>query len=365
MISDQIDYAKVKTAFIKELTLAAEEKPSSLSYIPYSLPKSPLVTSGIVQGIVIGGTNYVVSTRRILKSGKQKILSHHWGKLPVFNDLKTLVAFFKLHLDRKADAVGVNFGFPLIPVKGDFGEIDGALIKGTKEHAFIGVTTPIGQIVREIYQITYNKDIPVSAANDSVCLTLSGDGSEHGSLIIGTGTNMCLKLSDKKKTAIVSLESGNFDKFPVTSVLKKLDAKLQQPGDYYLEKTIAGRYMALYFNEKAKQLDLTIEPLKTSNQVSELAEAENKKPETLLARAIMERSAFFTASILAGAYEYSGSPDKFVIIGEGSVLWKGWNYRKNIKYQLEALGIPEGIIKIKQQEDSSIKGALGLLTKSG
>jgi hexokinase len=360
MISDQIDYQKVRTAFHKELTLASEGKSSSLSFITYSLPKSPLVTTGVVQGIVIGGTNYVVSTIRILKSGKQKVVNHHWGKLPIFADLKTLVDFLTTHLDPRADAVGINFGFPLKPIKGDFGEIDGKLIHGTKEHTFIGVTTSIGEIAREIYQIKYKKDIPVSVANDSVCLTLSGDGSENGSFINGTGTNMCLKLVDKKKITIVSLESGNFDKFPVTSVIKRLDTKSAVKG-YYLEKTIAGKYMAEYFNEKAKQLGIIIEPLKTSNQVSELAERESNKPETKLAQALMERSAYLVAAITTGAYDFAGAPDKYTIIGEGSVLWKGWNYRKNIKIQFSNLGIPDHTIKFKHVEDSSIKGALGLL----
>lgn len=362
MISDQIDYRKVKAAYYTELTLASAGKPSSLSFIKYQLPPSPLVTTGVIQGIVIGGTNYVVSTIRILKSGKQKVLDHHWGKLPVFYDLKTLVGFLTAHLDKRADAVGINFGFALQPVKSDKGTIDGKILHGTKEHTFTGVTMPIGDIVRDIYQIKYNKDIKVSVANDSVCLTLSGDGSENGSLIIGTGSNMCLKITDGKKTSVINLEAGNFDKFPITSVLKKLDAKSVIPG-YLLEKTIAGKYIALYFNEKAKQLGLKTEVLKTSNQVSELAEAANKKRETILAQSIMQRSAFLAAAILAGAYEFAGSPETFTIVGEGSVLWKGWNFRKNVKAKLADLNIPEDAIKIKNVEDSSIKGALGLLTK--
>lgn len=362
MISDQIDYKKVRSAFHKELTLAAASEPSSLSFITHTLPKTPLITSGVIQGIVIGGTNYVVSTVRILKSGKQNVINHHWGKLPVFYDLKTLVDFLTLHLDKRADAVGINFGFPLKPVKGDFDTIDGILPHGTKEHTFTGVTTPIGQIAREIYQIKYKKDIPVSVANDSVCLTLSGDGTENGSMIIGTGANMCLKRTDKTKTTVVNLEAGNFDKFPITSVLKKLNEQSVIHG-YFLEKTIAGKYMALYFNEKAKQLGLNIEPLTTSNQVSELAVANSKKQETKLAQAIMERSAFLAAAIVAGAYIFAGSPEKFTIIGEGSVLWKGWNYKKNIQQKLADLDIPEETIKFKHIPDSSIKGALGLLTK--
>src|SRR4051794_15110542 len=111
MISDQIDYHKVKTAFLKELTNASVGKSSSVSFITHSLPEKPLVTQGIFQGIVIGGTNYVDSTRRILKSGKRKTLTHRYGTLPIFKDKQTFVDFLTKHLNPKADAVGINFGF--------------------------------------------------------------------------------------------------------------------------------------------------------------------------------------------------------------------------------------------------------------
>lgn len=362
MMLDQIDYHKVKTAFHKELTLASAGKPSSISFIKHTLPDKPLITSGIFQGIVVGGTNYVDSTRRILKNGSLKTLTLKYGTLPVFKDRQMLVEFFTRHLDKRADVVGLNFGFPLKPVLGPFGEIDGEIDHGTKEHTFLGVTSSIGAIVREIYQTHYKKTIPVSVANDSVCLTLSGDGTERASFIVGTGINISLKLLDSKKTTIVNLEAGNFNKFPVSQTLKNIDRSSTVPGGQLFEKVISGKYLVIYFNEKAKELGLKLPQLTTSKELSDLAAKKSKTPPTLLARAILERSAFLVAAAASAIYTFLDSP-KMSIITEGSVFWKGWNYQENVYNQLADLGVPKGDVTFKHIQDSSIKGAIGLVTK--
>ncbi len=363
MIRDQIDYQEVKTAFHNELRLASAGGPSSVSFIKHSLPEQPLVTKGIFQGIVIGGTNYVDSTRRILKNGKRRTITLKYGVLPVFKDKLTFVEFLTRHLNPKADAVGINFGFPLKPLKGPFGEIDAQLLRGTKEHTFDGLSEKIGDVIREIFKTQYHKIIPATVANDSVCLTLSGDGTENGALIVGTGSNMCLKITTRNKTTIVNLEAGNFDKFPLSQVLKKLDQQSKQPGTQLLEKTVSGQYLVHVFNEIARQQRLTIPPLPTTRELSELASKRSKKAETLLARAVLTQSAYLMAAVIAGAYEFMGSPDQFTMIAEGSVFWKGWHYQENLQHKLNELGIPKNTIKFKHIRDSSIIGAIGLLTK--
>lgn len=363
MMLDQIDYAKVKTAFLKELKLAAAGKTSSISFIKHTLPDKPLLTHGKFQGIVVGGTNYVDSTRQILKDGSMKTLTLKYGTLPIFKDRQMLVEFFTKHLDKHADIVGINFGFPLKPIKGPFGEIDGELVHGTKEHTFLGVTTSIGSIVREIYETKYKKVIPVSVANDSVCLTISGDGTERASIIVGTGINISLKLFENKKTILVNLEAGNFNKFPISQTLKKIDKSSTAPGGQLFEKVVSGKYLVIYFNEKAKELGLKIPQLTNSKELSELAEKRSTQAPTILARAVMERSASLVATAAAALYEFLDKPEKFTIITEGSVFWKGWKYQDNVYQQLTNLVIPEGAITFKHIQDSSIKGAIGLLTK--
>ena len=83
-----------------------------------------------------------------------------------------------------------------------------------------------------------------------------------------------------------------------------------------------------------------------------------------LARVLLERSASMVAASLAAMYEFKARPESFTVIGEGSLLWKGWNYIPNLEKQLETLGVPQGAIKIKHVQDSSIKGALGLVAKN-
>ena len=358
------NYQKIKQNFLNELTLASENKPSSISFITHHLSEKPLITKGIVQGIVIGGTNYILSTEEVFPTGERNILERKKGVLPTFGTKETFMKFLKENLNFAANAIGINFGFPLETITGSQGEIDGKLIKGTKEHMFQGLLhKPIGQLVKDIFHEQGSKEPLVSVANDTVCLTLSGNGTENGSLVAGTGFNACLVLHDNKTKILVNLESGNFNKFKPSQILQQIDKESEIPGSQLLEKTISGKYLARYFNEKIKELTLPISPITTSQELSELSHANHTDVAGDLARAIIERSACLVATALAGMYAFAGKPVKFVIIGEGSLLWDGWHYQENIQRQLQALEVPEGAITIEHIKDSSINGAIGLLTK--
>ncbi len=352
------DYVKVRIAFVDELKEASLGKTSSLSYLSHTLPEKPLVKTGTVQGIVIGGTNYIVSTQEISAHGRRTILSMQTGELPILNHKDILISFLKKHIDPRAEAIGVNFGFPLEPLTGPFGEIDGKLARTSKEHTFEGLLNqPIGDILREVVQ----NDIPVAVANDTVCLTLAGDDTEDGSLIAGTGFNIGLKLNDGKKGIILNLEAGNFDKFELSESLKTLDATSKKPGTQLFEKIISGKYLAEVFNVKAEKIGLQIPKLKTSQELSALSNEIRDDHANILARGLLERSAFLVAAALAGIYTFSGRPKQLTIIGEGSLLWKGWHYTDNIEKQLKLLGVPRHAIRIKHVKNSSINGAIGLL----
>lgn len=107
------NYQQIKQDFLKELKCASDGKPSSISFLKHHLPKEPLLRTGIVQGIVIGGTNFIVSTEEIAPDGSRKMLRKTTGVLPILDSKETVVAFFNAHLDPQADAIGINFGFPL------------------------------------------------------------------------------------------------------------------------------------------------------------------------------------------------------------------------------------------------------------
>lgn len=357
------DYEQIKQAFLKELTLASTGKTSSISFLKNYLPKKPLLTKGIVQGIVIGGTNYIISSEEIQPNGTHSILKQTKGTLPVFVAKETLLDFFSEHLDPQANAIGINFGFPLAAYTGSDGEIDGRLVRGTKEHAFVGLTEPIGELIKALFYKKYHRKPIVSLANDTICLTLSGDGSEQGAFIAGTGFNMGLVLNGNGKRILINTESGNFNKFTLSPILSKIDAESEDPGGQLLEKAVSGKYLALYFNEKAKQSHQHISPIATSQDLSELSHENHHDIAGDLARAIITRSAYLVACAIAAVYEFNDKPQSFALIGEGSLLWNGWHYEENIYKQLNKLGIASEIVTLKNIPDSSINGAIGLITK--
>jgi hexokinase len=357
------DYQQIKQNFLKELTLASQGKDSSLIFIKHHLPTKPLLTQGIVQGIVIGGTNYILSTEDVKSDGRREIIERKTGVLPMFDTKKTFVAFISEHLDQRASAIGVNFGFPMETTAGSEGELDGKLLYRTKEHAFKGlVQEQLGQLIKTVFKERYRTIPLVSVANDTICLMLSGTGTENGSLITGTGFNIGLVMEDANKKTLINLESGNFNKFTLSPILKKVDADSEYPGSHLLEKAVSGKYLAVYFNKKLKEQNISFSPISTSQELSELSHKNHHDIAADLARAIITRSAYLVAAALAGVYEFSGNPHTFTVIGEGRLLWDGWHYNENIKKQLVKLGAQS--VVLKHVKDSSINGAIGLLTTS-
>lgn len=354
------DYQKIKHAFVQELQKASIGESSSISYFKHKLPENPIISSGIVQGIVIGGTNYIISSEKIAQNGTREVLQRKTGKLPVFDRKETLFSFLLEHLDPQALAIGVNFGFPLLPTSGRQGELDGILFTGTKEHSFTDmIYKKIGQEIKNLFSLHFDRNIPISVANDTVCLTLAGDGSEDGSMIAGTGFNIGIK---KGNNIVVNLEVGNFDKFEPSQFTKIIDERSEKPGKQLFEKVISGKYLAEVFNIKAEKLNIHAPKLSTSQELSALSQEVNDDDANKLARKLLERSAFMVATALAGIYEFEERKDTITIIGEGSLLWKGWHYIQNIEKQLEELGLSKDAIRIKHVQNSSINGAIGLIT---
>lgn len=354
----QPDYQTITTHFLEELQKASRNEPSSIAFLKNNLPKTALIDptiSTFIQGIVIGGTNYIAATQQILPGKKPQLVTKTTGKLPVLKNKQVLISFLQKHIDPQATALGINFGFPLEPTTGPHGELDGKLYKGTKEHLF---TEVIGENIGDIAREAIKKDIPITVANDTICLTLVGNGTEDGAIIAGTGFNIGLI----QQETIINLEAGNFDKFPPTEILTMIDAASDIQGKQLFEKVISGKYLAEYFNYKAKKLHISHHVCQTSQDLSRLSQETNDDEANKLARAILERSARLVACSFAAIYHFL-EEKPLTFIGEGSLLWKGWNYTTNIQQQLHAFGLPDDALTIKRIKDSSINGALGLLLK--
>ena len=357
---DTPDYEEVKNNFLKELTLASLGHPSSIPFLKHYLPEQPLITEGIAQLFVIGGTNYIVETVEIQPDGNSIVKDKQTGILPIFATKPNLITFFARFIDPRAKAIGINFGFPLIACTGSQGELDGMLAYATKEHTFAGFTEPLGELVKTIVKQQFHITPLVAVANDTICLALSGNGTEQGALVVGTGSNMCIPINEKKKRILVNLESGNFNKFIISSVIKKLDEQSESPGVHLFEKNISGQYLSGIFNAVIKE-NPEIQPIQTSKELSTLAKAKTNGIAHDLARAILTRSASLVASEIAAVYEFMKKPEPFSLIAEGGLLWNGWQYQENIRKQLVKFDIPEEAVEIKYISDSSIHGALGLL----
>jgi hexokinase len=209
----------------------------------------------------------------------------------------------------------------------------------------------------------YKKTIPVSVANDTVCLLLAGNGAENASLIAGTGVNIGIRLSDQKKRSIINLEAGNFNRFALPDFLKIIDAASEKPGNHLFEKATSGKYLANVFNTLIQQQSILVNPIRTSQELSTLSYAANKDASGDVARMILQQSAFLIATAIAALYAFYQMPKSLTIIGEGSLLWKGWNYQENIQIKLKDFAIQKDTIQIKHIQDSSINGAIGLVVR--
>lgn len=355
------NYQQIKQNFLQELTPASQNKPSSLSFIKYQFPEKPLLTRGIVQGIVIGGTNFILSTEEIKPNGVKKNLERKTSILPIFTTKQRFVDFLSEHLDPRADAIGINFGFKLETINQQDGTLDGTIqAKGTKDYTFKGVNEPIGELVKTVFAQKYHKKIIISVANDTISMLLLGHGKEQASIVVGTGFNMGLRI-DKK--TLVNLEAGGFNKFEQSDVLSEIDIQTENPGKKLYEKSLSGMYLPKHFNIWAKRLGLIVPLVHTGQELTAIAHAYHDESAKDLARVILAQSAGLTASAIAGVYDFFEQPNSLTIIGEGGLLWDGWHYHESINKQLSVLGVPANAIIIKHVKDSGINGAIGLIIK--
>lgn len=339
------DYQKIRDNFLDELIRASKDQPNSISYFRHHFPKQPIVASGLIQAFVIGGTNFDISTAEILKNGTIKEIKNERinGKIPQLANATTLLRFIKQYSNPQAQALAFNFAFPLIPTNGKFGEVDGKLQIGTKEHLFAGL---LGKTLGDTIRTYIKRDIPVTVVNDTVCLGTNG-------LVVGSGFNLCI--------TGVNLEAGNFNRFPTTEELEAIDTFSVNPGGHRFEKLLAGTYLPLHFNLLTKKHKIPA-TAKDGRDLTEFA-ATDKGHVGKLSRMLMTRSASLVASAVAAAYVFSNKKT-LTFATEGSLFWKGHNFEKHVKKQLLKLGVPKDAIRFEKIDDSSMQGALSLLLRT-
>lgn len=349
---------EIKENFVRELKVAHNGKKNSLAFIVHELPSKPIVKNGeTFQTLVIGGS---MSAKGLLKkNGKNvELLNSNNKPQPVFLTKDDLFHFIEQELDPKTRVLALNFAYPLKPVY-EKGKLDGILMHGTKENVFAGlVGEKIGAELEQYFQKKLNRKVVISDANDTICLLLSGASTfkrqSLGAGIVGTGYNVAFFLDD---THTVSLESGNFDKFPLSEEVQELDKNSAAPSKQLFEKTVAGAYVFQQFNLLLKKRGIDFPPVATTKEVSDLA-AQAIQTISPLANELFEYSAAHVACQLAAITQFKNHDMTFVM--EGSFFWKGHNYKETVAQYLTEL-VPEYKISFKHIEHSPLLGAAKLV----
>lgn len=319
----------IKDAFVQELSISSQGNKTSLPFIRHTLSAQSVVADDeIFQTLVIGGSYYQKATIH-KRNGNLVIVEHTQGEQPAFLTKQSLLDFVVVHLDPKVKTVALNFAYPLEPVtRGDV--LDGVLQGGSKENTFEGL---IGQNVGETIELyineTQNRQLKVAVANDTICLLLSGlmnhtwDHLAAG--IVGTGLNFALFLDEH---TVVNLESGSFDKFTQSEAGQDIDKFSAVPGDAIFEKEISGAYLFKHFNYLVQKQKIPMEAISSSKQLDYLVSAPT--PElAALAKDILITSASLVAAQVAGIMEFCGRDLTFIM--QGSLYWKGTNYKETIE----------------------------------
>lgn len=358
-------YGEIRDAFADELKRASKGEKTSLPFIHNPLPHDPLMQGGNFQAIVIGGTHYESHLAELMPDGTIiHLTTVHEGLLPPLNNEEIFLQSVCEHLVPSVKYVSLNLAYPLIPVVRN-GALDGKLAFATKEHALTGlVGKTIGKTIEEYVEKTEGRKIQVVLANDSICLVLAGlqlDDIRRDNVcgvIVGSGYNMGFFLDDN---TIINIESSNFNRFTQSPTGKMIDGASANPGKGIFEKESSGLYLYQHYNILKKDHGIESRNLRDSGELSDLASA-GTGIESELARALMQRSAALVASQITGLSLFKGSPDELHIITEGSVFKKGWHYEDMVKEGLQKLIKNPDSIHFHHIRNSSLGGAVSLVT---
>ncbi|MDZ4209999.1 MAG: hypothetical protein U1C56_02360, partial [Candidatus Curtissbacteria bacterium] len=170
---------------------------------------------------------------------------------------------------------------------------------------------------------------------------------------VGTGINFSIFLDSEQ---LVNLESGNFDKFPVSEETKQIDRQSTQKNKYLFEKETAGAYLFKQFDQILKNKNIQHKQITSTAQLNALANKNLGEPSEI-ARYLFEKSAGLVASAMAAITDFSQRDLVFVM--EGSLFWH--SLRPKIERYLKQLA-PEYRTKFAKIEDSEILGAAKLVS---
>lgn len=365
-MEDNIDYNKISDNFRDELAAASRGEKTSLPFVHNPIPTTPLVNvNQIIQGFVFGGTNAEVVIARVLPELELQTLEHKKLVSPKFDSSQTFLEFIGEHYNDEAVAIGINFAFNLKPVTGINGELDGIFdTRAGKGHDFDGLHgNAVGGEVKKYIKEIKQKNVIVSAANDTICLLVAGidqhtNRENLSAGIVGTGYNLGFFLDE---STAINVESANFTGYPQTDTGKIVDQNSNNPGIQLYDKELAGGSLYKHFNVIHDQLGLESTLLNSTEELVELIDNESSE-EAKIAKFLLERSANLVAAHFAGLYEFKKRPEVFEMIMQGSLFWNAKHYKELVEEKMTLLNVPAGAINFRKIDESNILGALKLLT---
>ncbi len=325
----------IKNNFASELEKSQAGEKTSLPFIINEIPEFSLVKDNeVFQVLVIGGTNGI--SAMVKKTGNSSvILSQEKIILPLLANKEDFFLLIEKYLSPSVFVLALNFAFAIAPVF-ENGKLDGKLLVGAKGHALRGlVGEKIGAELEQYVYEKQNRKILVSLANDTVCLLLSGlekaPSLKLSAGIVGSGMNFALFLDSQRA---VNLESANFNKFPLSKEGQEIDAESASPGTYQYEKEVAGVYLYKHFNSKLRHNHISYPAVASTEEMNALAQ-ENTGEVGDLARDLIKYSAELVSCQIAAIMEFKKSDGVFVM--EGSLFWKGHEYKKTVEETLKTL----------------------------
>lgn len=331
---------------------------TSLRFIIHEFFPTPLVKEGEdFEVLVVGGS--VIKKALIRKTKKGiKILKIESEKNISFDSGNDFLNFVHNELYSDIKALALNFAYALQPVF-ENGKLDGILIsasKGVNLHDLAG--KKIGKEVEDYVFKKSKKKIKVSVANDTICLMLSGPTKfKWNSLaagIVGTGLNFSFFINQNH---LVNLESAGFNKFTQTPEGKIVDQESNKPGRSLFEKETAGAYLYKHLNIILKENGINYSPI-SSTQEMDMISHKDIPQVSEIARSLFVRSAQLVACQIAGITEFMDRDMVFNM--EGSLFWKGNNYKSTVEETVKQL-VPQHKVDFVEIENSAILGAAKLL----
>jgi len=352
-------YKKISSEVKKELIKAKRKQPASYAYIPHQFTSHPLAESAeLFQVLVIGGSVYKSALVKKNTSGLH-IEKMEEGAQPIFDSEETFLQFVLEKTDSAIRVMGINFAYALRPIF-ENGRLDGIMVGGNaKDNAFSGLENKrLCSTIEAYIKKKRNQTLIASAANDTICLLLSGltqyRWDQVAAGIVGTGMNFAL-FEDKE--TMINLESARFDKFELTKEAIIVDKASPNKGRALTEKEVAGAYLHKLFNAGIKLRGIEHEPLTSTEQIDDIAK-HNSGEAGKLATELLDRSVGLVSAQIAGITQFLERDTAFVM--EGSLFWKGYKYREKVERLVRQI-IPEYNVSYIHIPDSGIMGAAKLV----